>query len=103
MNFRLFCISSLFIFNIIIHSFVENSDIKVPDFRYIKTTCMAGYNSWSNEVNDLRYADANASPYMKSKICWVFQNKIQFSQPYLPYEFMVFIDIFIFSIGFLFF
>jgi len=102
MNFRLFCILSLFIFNIIIHSFVENSNIKVPDFRYIKTTCMAGYNSWSNEVNDLRYADANASPYMKSKICWVFQNNINFNQPYLPYEFMVFIDILIFSIGFLF-
>lgn len=94
MNFRLFCILTLFIFNIIIHSFVENSNIKIPDFRYIKTTCMAGYNSWSNEVN--------ASPYIQSKNCWVYQNNIQFSQPYLPYEFMVFIDIFIFSIGFLF-
>jgi hypothetical protein len=96
MNFRLFGILSLFIFNIIIHSFVENSNIKVPDFRYIKTTCMAGYNSCPNE-------DINASPYLQNKDCWVFQNNIQFSQPYLPYEFIVFMDIFVFSIGFLFF
>ena len=94
MNFRLFCIFSLFIVNIIIHSFVEKSNIKVPDFRYTKTTCIAGYNSWSN-------ADINASPYLESKNCWVFQNNIQFSQPYLPYEFIVFLDIFVFSIGLL--
>jgi hypothetical protein len=96
MNFRLLGILSLFIFNIIIHSFVENSNIKVPDFRYIKTTCMDGYNSCPN-------ADINASPYLENKDCWVFQNNIQFSQPYLPYEFIVFMDIFVFSIGFLFF
>ena len=95
MNFRIFCIFSLFLLNIFIHSFVENSNIKVPDFRYIKTTCMAGYNSWSNGVN--------ASPYLQSKNCWIFQNNILFSQPYLPYEFIVFLDIFIFSIGFFFF
>lgn len=102
MNFRLSCILTLFIFNIIIHSFVENSHIKIPDFRYKKTTCMPGYNSWSNGMNDIRYVDVNASPYMQNKNCWVSQNNIKFSQPYLPYEFMVFIDIFIFSIGFLF-
>lgn len=64
---------------------------------------MAGYNSWSNGVNNLLYADLNASPYLQNKDCWVFQNNIQFSQPYLPYEFIVSLDIFIFSIGFLFF
>jgi hypothetical protein len=80
----------------IIHGLVENSNIEVPDFRYKKTTCIAGYNSWSN-------ADINASPYLESKNCWVFQNNIRFSQPYLPYEFMVFLDIFIFSIEFFFF
>jgi len=87
MNFKLFCIYSLFIYNIILHSLVENSNIKVPDFRWMKTTCIAG--------------DVNASLYMKSKNCWVFQNNIQFSQPYLPYEFIVFLDIFVFSIGLL--
>ena len=40
---------------------------------------MAGYNSWSNGVNDIRYVDVNASPYMQSKNCWVFKNNIQFS------------------------
>jgi hypothetical protein len=94
MNFKLFCIYSLFIYNIILHSLVENSNIKIPDFRWIKTTCIAGYNSWS-------YGDVNASTYMKSKKCWVFQNNIQFSQPYLPYEFIVFLDVFVFSIGLL--
>jgi hypothetical protein len=103
MNFRLFCIFSLFIVNIIIHSFVEKSNNKVPDFRYTKTTCIAGYNSWSNGVNDLQYSDITASPYIKNKNCWVFHNNIQFSQPYLSYEFMIFLDILIFSIGFLFF
>jgi len=103
MNLKLFCIFSLFIFNMIIHGFVEKSNIQVPDFRYTKTTCTPGYNSWSNEVNDLRFLDVNASPYMQSKKCWIFQNNIRFSQPYLPYEFMVFLDIFIFSIGFFFF
>ena len=87
MNFKLFCIYSLFIYNIILHSLVENSNIKVPDFRWMKTTCIAG--------------EVNAFPYMKSKNCWIFQNNIQFSQPYLPYEFIVFLDIFVFSIGLL--
>jgi hypothetical protein len=87
MNFKLFCIFSLFIYNIILHSLVENSHIKVPDFRWMKTTCITG--------------DAFTSPYMKSKNCWVFQNNIQFSQPYLPYEFIVFLDIFVFFIGLL--
>jgi hypothetical protein len=103
MNFRLFSIFSLFIFNMIIHGFVEKSNIQVPDFRYMKTTCTPGYYSWSNEVNDLRFLDINASPYMESKKCWIYQNYIEFSQPYLPYEFMVYLDIFIFSISFLFF
>jgi hypothetical protein len=96
MNFRIFCIFSLFLLNIFIHGLVENSNIQVPDFRYTKTTCMAG-------VNDLRYSDINVSPYMQSKYCWIFQNNIQFSQPYLPYKYIVFLDIFIFSIGFFFF
>jgi hypothetical protein len=95
MNYRLFCILSIFILNTIIHSIVEKSNIQIPDFRYKKTTCMSEYNSLSNQLN--------ASPYMKNKNCWIFQNNIEFSQPYLSYEFLVFLDIFIFSIGFLFF
>jgi hypothetical protein len=102
MNFRLFCILSLFIFNIIIHTCVEKSNTKIPDFRYTKTTCIGGYNSWSNGINDFQYSDINASPYLKNKNCWVYQNYIQFEQPYLSYEFIVFLDIFIFSIGYLF-
>lgn len=95
MNFRLFCI-------FIIHTFVENLNAKIPDLRYTKTTCVAGYNSWSNGVNDLLYPDITASPYLKNKNCWVYQNYIQFEQPYLSYEFIVFLAIFIFSIVYLF-
>jgi len=99
MNFRLFCIFALFILNITIHGFVENSHIKIRDFRYTKTICTAGYNYWSNEVNDLRYADISASPYIESQGCWVFRNNISFSQPHLPYEIIVFLDIFVFMVG----
>lgn len=99
MNFRLFCIFALFMLNITIHGLVENSHIQVPDFRYTKTTCTAGYNYWSNEVNDLRYVDVTVSPYMESRICWVFNNYVRFSQPYLPYEIIVFLDIFVFVVG----
>jgi hypothetical protein len=78
--------------NITIHGLVENSHIQVPDFRYTKTTC-------TNGVIDLRYVDATVSPYMESRICWVFNNDILFSQPYLPYEIIVFLDIFVFVVG----
>lgn len=99
MNFRLFCILALFIVNISIHSFVENSHIKIRDFRYIKTICMPGYNYWSNGMNDLRYLDVSASPYIENRVCWVSRNNIRFSQPYLPYEIIVFMDIFVFMVG----
>ena len=99
MNFRLFCIFALFMLNITIHGFVENSHIQIRDFRYTKTICMPGYNYWSNGVNYLRYADISASPYIESRECWVSRNNISFRQPYLPYEFIVFLDIFVFMIG----
>lgn len=103
MKFQLFCIFALFILNITIHSLVENSHVEVPDFRYSKTMCTPGYNYWSNEVNDVHYIDVTVSPYMDSKICWVFRDNIHFRQPYLPYEFMVFLDIFVFMVGLFFF
>jgi hypothetical protein len=99
MNFRLFCILALFMVNITIHGLVENSHIQIRDFRYTKTTCSPGYNYWSNSVNDLRYADISASPYIESRVCWVWRNNISFSQPYLPYEIIVFLDIFVFMVG----
>ena len=99
MNFKLFCIFALFILNITIHGLVENSHIQIRDFRYTKTICMPGYNYWSNEVNDLRYADISTSPYIENQGCWVSRNNISFSQPYLPYEIIVFLDIFIFVVG----
>ena len=102
MNFKLFCIFSLFIYNIILHSLVENSNIKVPDFRWNKTTCTPGYNYWSNDLNDLIYPDVKISPYMESRVCWIFRNGVRFNQPFFPYELLIFLDIFIFSIGFLF-
>ena len=86
MNFRLSCILSLFIFNIIIHSFLENSHIQISDFRYTKTTCMPGYNYWSNNINNIRYLDIKASPYSETRICWVSRDDISFRQPYLPYK-----------------
>ncbi len=61
--------------------------------------CMPGYNYWSNGVNDLRYADVRAYPDIQSRICWVSRNNISFSQPYLPYEIIVFLDIFVFVVG----
>lgn len=99
MNFRLFCIFALFILNITIHGLVENSHIQIRDFRYTKTMCTPGYNYWSNSVNDLRYADMTAYPNRQSRICWVSRNNISFSQPYLPYEIIVFMDIFVFMVG----
>ena len=57
MKSKLFWIFSLYICNIIVHSLVENSNIKVPDFRWNKTTCTPGYNYWSNDLNDLIYPD----------------------------------------------
>jgi len=99
MNFRLFCIFALFMLNITIHSIVENSHIQIQDFRYTKTICMPGYNYWSNGVNYLRYLDVNASPYIENRVCWVSRNNISFSQPHLPYEIIVFMDIFVFMVG----
>ena len=99
MNFRLFCILALFMMNITIHGLVENSHIQIQDFRYTKTICMPGYNYWSNGVNYLRYLDVNASPYIENRVCWVSRNNISFRQPYLPYEFVVFLDIFVFVVG----
>lgn len=92
MNFKLFCIFGLFILNITIHSFVENSHIQIPDFRYTKTMC-------TNGVNDLRYTDIIVVPNIDHRICWVSHNDVRFSQPYLPYEIIVFLDIFIFMVG----
>jgi len=98
MNFKLFCIISFFLLNIFIHSLVENPNIKVPDFRWIKTTCNPTYSYWSNELNNVRYHDIKVSPYMENRECWVFMNDIQFSKPYLPYEILVCMDIFVFSV-----
>jgi len=99
MNFKLFCIFALFILNITIHGLVENSHIQIRDFRYTKTTCTPGYKYWSNGVNDLVYSDASASPYIESRECWIWRNNISFSQPYLPYKIIVFLDIFVFVVG----
>lgn len=99
MNFQLFCIFALFMLNITIHSLVENSHIQVPDFRYTKTICIPGYKYWSNGVNDLLYSDPSASPYIESQECWIWRNNTSFSQPYLPYEIIVFLDIFVFMVG----
>jgi len=92
MNFRLLCILSLFILNITIHSLVENSHIQVPDFRYTKTMC-------TNGIIDLRYIDSTVDHQVDHRICWVFNNHVNFSQPYLPYEIIVLIDIFVFVVG----
>jgi len=99
MNFQLFCIFALFMLNITIHSLVENSHVQIRDFRYTKTICIPGYNYWSNGVNYLRYVDFSVSPYIENRVCWVSKNNISFSQPYLPYEIIVFLDIFIFVVG----
>ena len=98
MSSSLFCILSLFFLNITIHCLVEKSNIKVPDFRWIKTNCNPSYYYWSNELNDVKYHDINVYPYMKNRECWVYHNEIQFNKPYLPYEILVCIDIFVFSI-----
>ena len=103
MNFRLFCIFSLFIFNVIIHNLVEKSNVKVPDFRWMKTICTPGYGFWSNDLNNARYYDTRVAPYMQNMICWVYHNEIRFSQPFLPYEILVFLDIFVFVVGLFFF
>jgi hypothetical protein len=92
MNFQLFCIFALFMLNITIHGLVENSRIQIPDFRYTQTICTDG-------VIDLRYVDFTVDPYINNRVCWVFNNNIHFSQPYLPYEIIVFLDIFIFVVG----
>ncbi len=92
MNFRLFCILSLFIVNITIHSLVENSHIKIPDFRYTKTMC-------TNGMIDLQYVDSTVDHQVDHRICWVFNNHVNFSQPYLPFEIIVFMDIFVFMVG----
>jgi len=102
MKFEIFCIFSLFLFNITIHGLVENSHIQIPDFRYTKTTCMPGYNYWSNDINNIRYLDIKASPYGENRICWVSRNDICFRQPYLPYKIILFLDIFVFLVGLLF-
>lgn len=78
--------------NITIHGFVENPHVQIPDFRYTKTTCTDG-------VIDLRYVDFTVDPYIDHRICWVFNNEISFSKPYLPYEIIVFLDIFVFVVG----
>ena len=88
MNFRIFCIFMLFMINITIHSLIEKSNCEVPDFRYIKTIC-------TNGVYDFGH--------IEKRICWVFHSDVRFSQPYLPYEIMVFLDIFIFIVGLFFF
>ena len=92
MNFRLFCILSLFIVNITIHTLVEKSHIQVPDFRYTKTTC-------TNGMIDLRYVDSTVDHHVDHRICWVFNNHVNFSQPYLPFEIIIFMDIFVFMVG----
>jgi len=92
MNFRLLYILSLFILNITIHSLVENSHIQVPDFRYTKTMC-------TNGMIDLRYIDSTVDHQVDHRICWVFNNHVNFSQPYLPYEIIVLMDIFVFVVG----
>jgi hypothetical protein len=92
MSFKLFSIFVLFMVNITIHSFVENSHIKIPDFRYTKTMC-------TNELNNLQHVDVILVPNMDHMICWIFQNDVRFSKPYLPYEIIVFFDIFVFMVG----
>jgi len=89
--------------NITIHGLVENSNVQVPDFRWTKTICTPGYGYWSNYVNNVQYADVTVAPYIESRICWVFKNNISFSQPLLPYETLVFLDIFVFMVGLFFF
>jgi len=103
MNYRLFCIFSLFFCNIVIHSLVEKTNVQVPDFRWTKTVCSPTYGYWMNNVNNARYYDIHASPYEASYRCWVFRDEISFVQPILPYEVLVFLDIFFFVVGLLFF
>ncbi len=99
MKFEIFCIFALFLFNITIHGLVENSHIQIPDFRYTKTTCMPSYNYWSNDINNIRYLDINASPYSENRICWVSRNDVCFRQPYLPYKIILLLDISVFVVG----
>jgi hypothetical protein len=81
--------------NITIHGFVENPHVQIPDFRYTKTIC-------TNGIVDLRYIDSTVIPHVDHRICWIFNNDVRFSQPYLPYEIIVFLDIFVFVVGLLF-
>jgi len=82
---------------------VEKSNPKIPDFRYTKTKCTSGYNYWLNNVNDLRYTYVTMAFHVESRVCWIFHNDVRFSQPYLPYGIMIFLDIFIFIVGLFFF
>lgn len=102
-NFRMFCITLLFFCNIIIHAFVEKTNVKLPDFRWTKTMCIPTYGYWMTEVNNARYYDIFASPYFRDHVCWVYRDQISFVQPILPYEILVFLDIFIFVFGLIFF
>ena len=102
-QYKLYGIFILFFFNIIIHSLVEKSDIKIPDFRWTKTICSPTYGYWMNYVNEEKYYDKYISPYTPYRICWVLQNQISFNQPIIPYEIFVYLDIIIFIIGLLFF
>jgi hypothetical protein len=92
MNLRLFCIFALFMVNITIHGLVENPHVQIPDFRYTRTIC-------TNGVIDLRYFYFTVDPHINHSVCWVFNNDVRFSKPYLPYEFVVFLDIFVFVVG----
>jgi|688.fasta_scaffold709896_3 hypothetical protein len=68
MNIRLYCIFFLFILNIIIHTFVEKSNTKVPDFRYTKTICTPGYKNWLHQSEK---KDIMVVHYFESRTCWI--------------------------------
>lgn len=95
----MFFIFMLFIFNITIHSLVENSNVKVPDFRWAKTRCIPSYSYWINNFNNAKLYDMSVNPYGSDVECWVLHNDISFVQPFLSNDFLLLADILLFMIS----
>ena len=73
----------IFIFEILMcQCYFTHGSLKMPDFRWTQTFCIASYGKWINLHNNAVFHDFGVSPYHPKMICWVKYDKIQFSRPF---------------------
>ena len=73
-------------------SHLTYGSLKIPDFRWTQTFCIASYGKWINLHNNAIFNDFGVSPYHPKMICWVKYEKIQFSRPF--FDIVVILEIY---------